>query len=489
MSLTAVAIQFSSQPYFESVLQQFIASPLVERIYIFHDGHYIPSSPKCEKMNAASLSSGAAMNSIFKKVQSKYLLAVTEPLQIDFGQFALGRFLSFAEETNAGIVYSDYYELKNGERNEHPVNDYQIGSIRDNFDFGPAMLFSVSAAQSALKKYGSIPSVEHAGLYDLRLKISVDRRIFHIREYLYTKTESDIQMTKEMQFQYVDARYHSMQKEMEAVATKHLKNIGAYLKPKFKPVPKVGTKFPVDASVIIPVRNRVKTIAEAVNSALSQKTDFLFNIIVVDNHSSDGTTEVVKALAQRNLLVRHIVPKHLNLGIGGCWNEAVMSEHCGKYVVQLDSDDLYSGDGTLQKIVTVFQSGHYAMVIGSYKLVNMNLEEIPPGIVSHKEWTPKNGRNNALRINGFGAPRAFQTSLLRQIPLSNVSYGEDYGIALRLSREYRIGRIYEPVYLCRRWEGNSDAALSIEKTNHNDAYKDMLRAAEIFARQRMNQKS
>ncbi len=489
MSLTAVAIQFSTQPHFENTLQQFIVSPLVERIYIFHDGAYVPSSSKCEGMKAASLNSGAALNSLLKKVKSKNLLLITEPGRIDVEQLALERFLSFAEATNAGIVYSDYYELKNREPNEHPVNDYQIGSIRDNFDFGSVMLFSVSAARSALKRYGPIPKVDNAGLYDLRLKISVDHRIFHIGEYLYTKAESDVRLTEEKQFDYVDAHYRSIQREMEIVATKHLKNIGAYLKPKFKPVPKAGTKFPVEASVIIPVRNRVKTISEAINSAMRQKTDFLFNVIVVDNHSSDGTTEVVKVLAQKSLLIKHIAPEHLNLGIGGCWNEAVMSEHCGKYAVQLDSDDLYSTDDTLQKIVNVFRGGNYAMVIASYKLVNMNLEEIPPSIIDHKEWTSKNGRNNALRINGFGAPRAFQTALLRQIPLLNVSYGEDYGIALRLSREYQIGRIYEPIYLCRRWEGNSDAALSIENTNRNDAYKDMLRTVEIFVRQKINRKS
>jgi len=488
MNVSAVAIPFSTFPYFENTIRQLSQSSSIGQIFVFHGGAYFPSSPKCEGIKFDSPNSGVALNSLLKKIKSKYLLLMTESGEINFGQFALERFLSVAEETNAGIIYSDYYDIKNGERHEHPVNDYQIGSIRDSFDFGPVMLFSVLAIRTAVKKYGPIPKVNSAGLYDLRLKVSVDHRVFHIREYLYTKTESSARITGEKQFDYVDARFYTIQKEMEAVETNHLKNIGAFLKPKFKAVPDTETKFPVEASIVIPVRNRVKTIADAVNSALNQQTDFLFNIIAVDNHSTDGTTEALKALAQKSLLVKHIIPKRIDLGIGGCWNEAVMSEHCGKYVVQLDSDDLYTDGETLQKIVNVFRTGKYAMVIGAYRLVTMKLEEITPGVVDHKEWTPKNGRNNALRVNGFGAPRAFQTSMLRQIPFSNVSYGEDYGITLRLSREYQIGRIYEPLYLCRRWEGNTDAALSVEKINRNDAYKDMLRTIEICARQRINKK-
>ncbi|MBI3787047.1 MAG: glycosyltransferase family 2 protein, partial [Ignavibacteriales bacterium] len=316
----------------------------------------------------------------------------------------------------------------------------------------------------------------------------IDYAAFHIQENLYTKVESDTRLTGEKLFDYVDPRNQAVQKEMEIVATKHLKNVGAYLKPKFKKVPKVDTGFPVEASVIIPVRNREATIPDAVQSVLRQQTDFSFNIIVVDNHSTDRTTEILAALAKENSKVKHLVPTRHDLGIGGCWNEAVFSEHCGRYAVQLDSDDIYSNGTTLQKIVDVFRKGNYAMVIGSYKLVNMKLEEIPPGIIDHKEWTPENGRNNALRINGLGAPRAFNTALLRQIGLPNVSYGEDYAVALRLSREYQIGRIYEPVYLCRRWEGNTDAVLSIEKANRHDYYKDKIRTIELLARQVMNRK-
>ena len=273
---------------------------------------------------------------------------------------------------------------------------------------------------------------------------------------------------------------------MEAVATQHLKNVGVYLAPHFRPIPKSGERFPVEASVIIPVRNREHTIADAVNSVLQQKFDCPFNLIVVDNHSTDGTTGILKELAAGSSSLKHIVPSRQDLGIGGCWNEAVLSAHCGRYAIQLDSDDIYSGTDTVQRIVDVFRSGEYAMVIGSYKLVNMKLEELPPGLIDHREWTPENGRNNALRINGLGAPRSFDTALLRQVLLPNTSYGEDYAVAIQLSRHYQIGRIFEPLYLCRRWEGNTDAALSIEKANRNDVYKDKIRSIEMLARQHMN---
>jgi hypothetical protein len=488
MNSIAVAIPFSTESYFDKTLQQFIQSSSVERVYILHDGKFQSAHAKCEGMKVGSLASGTTLNSLFKKVKSKYLLLITQAQQIDLGQFALERFLGAAEQTSAGIVYSDYYEIKKGDRFEHPVNEYQLGSIRDGFDFGALMLFSIPAARASLKKFGAVPKVDRAGMYDLRLKISINHQLFHIQEYLYTKVESDVRVSGEKLFDYVDPRNQAVQKEMEAVATSHLKNIGAYLSPKFKRVPKSVVDFPVEASVIIPVRNRAKTIADAVRSVLIQKTDFAFNVIVVDNHSTDGTTEVLRELASKNLTVKHIIPTRQDLGIGGCWNDAILSEHCGKYAVQLDSDDIYSGAGTLQKVVDLFWSGDYAMVIGSYTLVNMDLQEIPPGVIDHKEWTSKNGRNNALRINGLGAPRAFDTALLRQVLLPNVSYGEDYGVAIRLSREYQIGRIYEPIYFCRRWEGNTDAALSIEKANKNDVYKDKLRTVEILARQKMNRK-
>jgi hypothetical protein len=379
--------------------------------------------------------------------------------------------------------------VKNSVYSEYPVNDYQLGSIRDNFDFGTLMLFSTSAVKEAIKTYGNIESVQWAGWYDLRLKLSIDHRLFHIPEFLYTMTAFDLRNSGEKQFDYVDPRNQRVQVEMEKIATQHLKIIDAYLQPTFENVPKYDFQFPVEASVVIPVRNRLNTIGGAVKSVLEQKTDFLFNCIVVDNFSTDGTTYLLRELAAGSQQVKHIIPQRHGLGIGGCWNEAIYSDFCGRYAVQLDSDDIYSGPNTLQKIVEEFHRGNHAMVIGSYKLVNMRLEELPPGVIDHREWTPENGRNNALRINGLGAPRSFNTALLRELGgLPNVSYGEDYAVALRLSRQYQIGRIYEPLYLCRRWEGNTDAALSVEHTKHNDYYKDKIRTIEILARQQLNRK-
>jgi glycosyltransferase involved in cell wall biosynthesis len=321
------------------------------------------------------------------------------------------------------------------------------------------------------------------------LKVSIEQRVFHIQEFLYTKVGADTRKDGERQFDYVDPRNRKAQKEMEKVATQYLKLIGAYLEPKFEKVPKYDYPFPVEASVIIPVRNRLNTIGGAVKSVLEQKTDFLFNCIIVDNYSSDGTTYLLRELIKGHPQVRLIIPQRTDLGIGGCWNEAVFSDFCGRYAVQLDSDDIYNGADTLQKIVNKFRRDQYAMVVGSYSLVKMKLEEVSPGVIYHREWTPANGRNNALRINGFGAPRAFHTALLREMGgLPNVSYGEDYSVALRISRQYQIGRIFEPLYLCRRWEGNSDVELSIEKVNQHDSYKDKIRTIEILARQQLNRK-
>lgn len=486
MNSITVVLPYSAEPHFKQTVNQFITSHLVERIVLLHDGSANISFSKCEGMKVTLPTSGATVTALLKKISTSYFLFVTQSQKIELSQRALERFVSVAEETGAGMVYSDYYEVKGGQRSEHPVNDYQLGSIRDNFDFGAMLLFNTSAVRKTLKRYGAVAKVERAGLYDLRLKLSIDYELFHIQEYLYTKVESDVRKSGEKLFDYVDPRNQQVQKELEAVATQHLKNIGAYLKPKFNKLPEFDTKFPVEASVIIPVRNRERTVADAVKSALSQKTNFPFNVIVVDNHSTDGTTAVLSELAAKNSAVKHIIPSRLDLGIGGCWNEAVFSEHCGKFAVQLDSDDMYNSENTLQNVVDLFRAGNYAMIVGSYQLVNSELKEIPPGLIDHKEWTPNNGRNNALRINGLGAPRAFYTALLRHIGIPNVSYGEDYAVALRLSREYQIGRIYESLYLCRRWEGNTDAALPIDKVNRNDWYKDKIRTIEILARQKLN---
>ncbi len=488
MSALTIVLPFHSHR-FSDTLQQFSANTSVKKILLLHEGVELPSLPKIKGIKAAALHSGKTLNAVFKKIKTDYALFLPQTAEIQLGQSALERFLAVAESTGAGMLYSDFYEIKKEQRHEHPLNDYQLGSIRDNFDFGALLLFNLAAVRASLKKYRPVANVAFSGLYDLRLKLSRHYSLFHIQEYLYTKVESDLRLSGEKQFDYVDPRHRAVQVEMEKVATQHLKRLGAYLAPRFKKAPKSSQDFPVEASIIIPVRNRVHTIVEAAHSALTQKTDFPFNVIVVDNHSTDGTTEKLKGLSAQHPALKHVIPGRRDLGIGGCWNEAVASARCGKFAVQLDSDDIYSGTDTLQKIVAEFRRGDYAMVIGSYRLVNMNLQEIPPGLIDHREWTPNNGRNNALRINGLGAPRAFNTTLLREVGLPNVSYGEDYAVALRLSREYQIGRIYDCVYLCRRWEGNTDAALSLEKNNRNDYYKDKIRSIEILARQQINRTS
>jgi hypothetical protein len=489
MKPITVILPHSDQLYFDETLKQFADSQLVETVIILSMSDHPIQMQKTVSMKVNTTTSGKTVNAIIKSVKTPYFLFITQAQKIDLGQLALERFLAVAEQTRAGMVYADYFEIKKEVRSEHPLIDYQLGSIRDNFDFGPLMFFSLKAVHNAGKKYKPAAGVERAGLYDLRLKVAIDHQLFHLQEYLYTKVESDVRASGEKLFDYVDPKNQSIMKEMEHVATSYLKNIGAYLKPAFKKVPKFDTSFPVEASVIIPVRNRQRTIEDAVKSVLNQKTDFAFNIIIVNNHSTDGTTELLKVLAAADKRIVHIIPSRFDLGIGGCWNEGVFAASCGRYAVQLDSDDMYSGSETLQKVIDLFKSGNYGMVIGSYRLVDTNLHDIPPGLIDHKEWTPSNGRNNALRINGLGAPRAFNTALIRQIGLPNTSYGEDYAIALRISREYQIGRIYESIYLCRRWEGNTDAALPIEKINRNDLYKDRIRTIEIMARQQRNKRS
>jgi hypothetical protein len=349
--------------------------------------------------------------------------------------------------------------------------------LRDDFDFGSVLVFRAASFKRAVRAMEE--DYRWGALYDLRLRM---KKIVHINEYLYTEIETDNRKSGEKQFDYVDPKNREVQIEMELVCTEYLKRTGAYLEPKFKEPELSTVEFPVTASVIIPVYNRARTVKDAVESALAQNCDFPFNIIVVDNHSTDGTTELLNELAAKDNRVLHIVPAKYDLGIGGCWNLAVHSESCGEYAVQLDSDDVYSGPDTLAKIVSAFREQKCAMVVGTYQMTDFNMNPIPPGIIDHREWTEENGRNNALRINGLGAPRAFWTPLLRKINLPNTSYGEDYALGLRISREYRIGRIYDVLYCCRRWEGNSDAALDIEKVNANNLYKDRIRTWELEAR-------
>jgi hypothetical protein len=370
---------------------------------------------------------------------------------------------------------------------EHPLIDYQAGSIRDTFDFGSVVLIARHAVQRAICAHGPIPPAwRWGGLYDLRLKLACGAPIVRVPEPLYTRTALDVRPSGERVFDYVAPRQRDYQREMETVATAHLQRIGAYLEPYFVAVPAAHTSFPVHASIVIPVRNRVTTIADAVRSALAQRVTFPFNVLVVDNHSTDGTTAALAALAVADARLMHLIPVRTDLGIGGCWNEAIYAPQCGRYAVQLDSDDLYADEHTLARLVAALAAGPYAMVIGAYTTVDFDLHELPPGLIDHREWTRDNGRNNALRINGLGAPRAFDVAVLRRFGLPNVSYGEDYAIALRLSRDYEIGRIYDSLYLCRRWSGNSDSALPLATAQRYDLYKDRLRTLEILARQRCN---
>lgn len=483
MSTVTVMIGLTGQTYFSGLLDSLLSSPLVAKVILISPDELRHLPPKCESFVGGTPTAGTTLNRLLPMVDTPYLLIMQQCRDLNLGPGCLERFLEVAAITKAGMVYSDYYENESLELREHPVNDYQPGSIRHEFDFGILTLFSVEAVRHSLNKWGPIADTGRAGFYDLRLKISLDYPLYHIREALYAvrplESEADL-------FAYVDPENYSFQKELEVLATKHLQRLGAFLEPVFRDLPSHRHSFPVTASVIIPVRNREHTIAEAVQSALAQETDFNFNVLVVDNHSSDGTTAVLEKLAGRHETLHHIIPARRDLKIGGCWNEAIFSASCGRYAVQLDSDDLYSSSRTLQEIIELFRSGNFAMVIGSYMLVNSQLEQIPPGLIDHREWTESNGRNNALRINGLGAPRAFDAEVLRNCGFLNVSYGEDYAVALRISRLYRIGRIYENLYLCRRWGGNSDAALTIVQRNRYDAFKDQVRTLEIMARQEMN---
>ena len=490
MKPLTVVITHNQNPFFEKTLISLTKSDLVECVVIISQEPVDLKIPGGRVLVAEPLPSHETLRLILEGIQTKYLLLLPHAKQISIEPRALERILKVADSRKAGLVYSDFFDESKHGKTLHPLNDYQLGSVRDDFDFGAMVLFSASAVRKALKKYGLIPGMKFGGLYDLRLKVSIEHSVNHLQEPLYTVTKTDEPSASEKIFTYVDPQNRVLQKEMETVFTDYLKKIGSYLPPTFKEVEQIPKPFPVEASIVIPVRNRKETIAEAVKSALSQETDFSFNVIVVDNHSKDGTTAILSDLARQSSCLKHIVPKRTDLGdlgIGGCWNEALRHETCGRYIVQLDSDDLYSSNRTLQKMVDMLRQGNFGMVIGSYTLVDSELKEIPPGLIDHREWTEENGHNNALRINGLGAPRAFNTDLMRKIGFLNVSYGEDYAAALRICREYRIGRIYESLYFCRRWSGNSDSGLSIEEANRNDAFKDKIRTIEISARQKMNQ--
>jgi GT2 family glycosyltransferase len=486
MKPLTIVTPYSQGPSFEKILLPLTKSDLVENVMIVSQETVRFKLEKCQVLVGGPLTSYETLNPILTGMRTEYFILLRGSQQISIEPKALEKILGKAESTKAGLVFTDFYDENEHWKTFHPLIDYQPGSVRDDFDFGSMMLFSVAAARKALEEYGPIRHVKFAGLYDLRLRVCIDHSVYHFQEPLYSVTGIDESPGGEEIFAYVDSRNEVTQKEMERVFTDYLKRIGAYLPShllrEVEPTPEL---FPVETSVIIPVRNRKETIAEAVGSALSQETNFPYNVIVVDNHSADGTTLILSDLARQYSSLKHHIPKRTDLGIGGCWNEALQHEACGRYAVQLDSDDLYSGARALQKMVDRFREGNYAMVIGSYTLVDSSLEVIPPGLIDHREWTDENGHNNALRINGLGAPRAFNTDLMRKIGFLNVSYGEDYAAALRVCREYRIGRIYESLYLCRRWPGNTDAALSIEEVNRNNAFKDKIRTTEILARKKM----
>lgn len=445
--------------------------------------HQVPEG--CTFVIIDRLESSNTIVSIAENTDADYVMICTRHTTIGWGNNTLERFLRVADDTDAVMVYADHYKMVEGKMEKHPVIDYQSGSLRDDFDFGS--LWCIKA--QALADYIAQPDREEyqfAALYDLRLYLSRVGEIFHLNEFLYSEAELDTRKSGEKQFDYVNPRNREVQIEMEKACTQHLGKVGALIDTTFYRQPDFGEQdFEYEASVIIPVFNREKTVADAVKSALGQKANFKFNVIVVNNHSTDRTGEILDELKADNLI--QIVPERTDLGIGGCWNEAINSSFCGKFAVQLDSDDLYSSPKTLQKIVDAFYKQKAAMIIGSYRMCDFDLNTLPPGLIDHKEWTDENGCNNALRINGLGAPRAFFTPLVRQIQFPNTSYGEDYALGLAFSRRYRIGRIYDELYLCRRWGGNSDAALSVEKVNANNLYKDRLRTMELKARQHLLQ--
>jgi len=436
-------------------------------------------------LSGESFHATETLRNIAEAVSAGYILLYTKAEPLDMGLFAIDRMVAIAEDTGADMLYADHYRVLEsadgvGRKYKHPLIDCQKGALRDDFDFGSVLFFSARSFRRAVRSMTE--DYRWGALYDLRLRM---KKIVHVNEFLYTEVETDGRKSGEKQFDYVDPKNREVQLEMERICTEHLKRIGAWLPPVFRN-PDLeefgGQEFPVTASVVIPVFNRIRTVRDAVVSALSQECDFPYNVIVVDNHSSDGTTQLLEELAENDARLVHVVPAKHDLCIGGCWNLAVHHESCGEYAVQLDSDDVYSGSDTLQKIVNAFREQKCAMVVGTYQMTDFDMNPIPPGVIDHKEWTEENGRNNALRINGFGAPRAFWTPLLRTLNLPNTSYGEDYALGLRISREYRIGRIYDVLYYCRRWEGNSDAALDIERLNANNLYKDRIRTWELEAR-------
>ena len=486
-------IAYSDRGTVEYIVAQLRATACVGNIFLLTTcAEEAGDIDGCRVLAVGGINSSNAVCSVATAIESSYALVCLKPVSLTFMRKSIDRMAEVMRASGASMLYADRYSIKEGQKSKSPAIDYQSGSVRNDFDFGSVILYD----GATMKEYASASAAEgkydYAGWYALNLALSRKNDgadILHLREYLYSEEEPDLRKSGEKQFDYVDPRNRAVQIEMEQACTAHLNAIGALVPADaLQDVAFDEVDFNVEASVIIPVRNRVRTIEDAVRSALSQKADFDYNVLVVDNHSTDGTTDIVRSIAAADSRCVLIVPETDDLGIGGCWDLAVSDERCGRFAVQLDSDDLYSGDDTLQRIVDKFYDEKCGMVIGSYRMCDFELNTLPPGLIDHKEWTDENGRNNALRINGLGAPRAFFTPLLRQFGVPNTSYGEDYALGLRFSREYRIGRIYDELYLCRRWDGNSEAALPVEKVNENNLYKDMLRTVEIKARQAQNRR-
>lgn len=482
-------IPYGSENQINKTIRHLQECPTIDRIFL------LPTSPvpnlslpdKCYILPSSAPESVERYKQIALYANTPFTLICTQVQDLEFGYMALERMCDYLSAPQCSMVYADHYKTIKGERTPHPVIDYQLGSVRDDFDFGSLLMFRTDYLKRAINEIEAEKEYQHSALYALRLALSRYGELTHIREFLYTETEIDLRKSGEKQFDYVDPRNRQVQIEREEVFTQHLKKIGAYLKPGMMTVDLKEGEFSHEASIIIPVRNRARTINDAIRSVLEQETSFPFNLIIIDNHSTDGTSEIIEQYKNDNRVI-HLIPERTDLGIGGCWNLGINHPQCGRFAIQLDSDDLYSRPHTVQNIVDKFYKEQCAMVIGSYRMTDFTLQTLPPGVIDHKEWTDENGHNNALRINGLGAPRAFFTPLLRKIRVPNTSYGEDYALGLAFSRQYRIGRIYDVLYLCRRWEGNSDAALSIEKINQNNNYKDSLRTLEIKLRQAMNKK-
>lgn len=482
-------IPYGSENQINKTIRHLQECSTVDRIFL------LPTSPvpnlslpdKCYILPSSAPESVERYKQVALYANTPFTLICTQVQDLEFGYMALERMCDYLSAPQCSMVYADHYKTIKGERTPHPVIDYQLGSVRDDFDFGSLLMFRTDYLKRAINEIEVEKEYQHSALYALRLALSRYGELTHIREFLYTETEIDLRKSGEKQFDYVDPRNRQVQIEREEVFTRHLKKIGAYLKPGMMTVDLKEGEFSHEASIIIPVRNRARTINDAIRSVLEQETSFPFNLIIIDNHSTDGTSEIIEQYKNDNRVI-HLIPERTDLGIGGCWNLGINHPQCGRFAIQLDSDDLYSTPHTVQNIVDKFYKEQCAMVIGSYRMTDFTLQTLPPGVIDHKEWTDENGHNNALRINGLGAPRAFFTPLLRKIRVPNTSYGEDYALGLAFSRQYRIGRIYDVLYLCRRWEGNSDAALSIEKINQNNNYKDSLRTLEIKLRQAMNKK-